>query len=97
MTDDYSRWNHTRWSTGIYYINKIGIDKMYNLYYKNGKIDLNNNNVADHGLIYKTLISYNYTKPLFIHTIKESFIHMDHLHGHIYAYNTIVDYFNKII
>ena len=98
MKEDYSPWNRSRWSTGAYYISKKGIDKFYNLFYKNGIIDINNScfEVAD-VFIYKNLISYNYTKPLFIHQIKESTIHQAHIHTcHTPAYKAIKKYFDNI-
>ena len=93
-----SKWKNNSWSAGAYYINKSGIDKIYNLYYSNGKISLNNSDHrADGTIIYGVIKTYNYTKPLFIHTIKNSYIHMDHIYKiHKPAYDVIVNYFNKI-
>ena len=67
-------------------------------FFKNGKIELDNNikHVADY-LIYNCLVTYNYTKPLFIHQIKESTIHNSELVPyHTPAYKAIVIYFESL-
>ena len=72
MDNDYCEWDCSKWSTCCYYINRKGMKKIYDLFYKNGKIDLSIklcNYVADDGVIYKNLTTYNYTKPLLINKI----------------------------
>jgi len=98
MKSDYSEWNKSRWSTGAYYINKKGIDKIYDLCYGNQMINLDH--CSDHTadfFIYFTIKSYNYTKPLFIHQIIESTIHQTHIDAfHTKGYNAIINYFARI-
>ena len=72
MKSDYRLWRQGCWSTGCYYINKMGMKKIYDLFYKEGKIDLSiklHNYVSDDGVIYNNLITYNYTKPTYINKI----------------------------
>ena len=64
MKKDYSRWRvgSRRYSTGCYYITRKGMKKICSRF---------KNNFVPHGkdpadkLLYRILISYNYTKPLF--------------------------------
>lgn len=92
MKKKYSKWHplYRRWSTGSYYIKRKGMKKLLDKYIVNGKIDLSKTNYdkivyksyrhqADVQVIYGNLKSYNYTKPLFNHTGKESYIHNFHL------------------
>ena len=92
MKHKYSKWNplQRRWSTGAYYIKRKGMKKLLDKYVVNGKIDLSKTSYdnivykafrhqADVQVIYGNLICYNYTKPLFNHTSKESYIHNFHL------------------
>lgn len=68
LKEDYCPWNRYHWSTGCYYINRKGMEKLYNMFYKNNIIDISQNlinYVADYGIIYNNLVTYNYTKPLF--------------------------------
>ena len=98
INNDYSRWNAWRWSTGAYIINKKGMNKIYNLCFKNDKILLNASisHTSDY-YIYNNLISYNYTKPLFIHQIKDSTIHKSHIMVcHSKAYQEIIKYFGSL-
>ena len=98
MKYDYSKWNNSRWSAGAYYINKKGINKIYELFCKNGKIILDEKkyHVSEY-ILYKSIITYNYTKPLFIHQIKESTIHNSHIKTvHIPAYDKICKYFSSL-
>jgi len=97
MDSDYSKWKDSRWSSGAYYINKKGMRKIHDLCFNNSKINLDNNGLyAADIFIYSSIDTYNYTKPLFIHQIKESTIHQLHIkHIHIPAYNKIVEYFSS--
>jgi len=99
MDYDYSHWNITRSSCGAYYINKNGMRKIYDMYFKDGKINIGDKetrHVAEPA-IYGNIKSYNYTKPLFIHQITNSTIHMDHISRyHKPAYDEIVKYFSLI-
>ena len=59
LNTDYCKWSKDKWSTSCYYINRIGMKKIYDKFYKNGKIDLSiklYNYVADEGVIYNNLI-----------------------------------------
>lgn len=74
-------------STGVYYINRNGMKKIYELYVKNNIIDLTSIKytlVADIGLLYPIMNTYHYTKPTFIDKIQESYIqtkeHINKLH-----------------
>ena len=69
MKSDYHLWIKKYCCAGCYYINKKGMKKIYDLFHKEGKIDLSiklYNHEADRGVIYDNLITYNYTKPTFI-------------------------------
>tara|TARA_B110000208_G_C11799546_1_gene441258 strand:- start:185 stop:856 length:672 start_codon:yes stop_codon:yes gene_type:complete len=71
LSEDYSPWINHNWSTCCYYINRSGMKKILDMFYKDGIIDLSIrllNYVADDGVIYNNIITYNYTKPLFINT-----------------------------
>jgi len=97
MDSDYSKWNLARWSCGAYYINKNGMRKIYDVYFKNGEIKLVNTNTHQpEPAIYTYINSYNYTKPLFIHQTLESTLHPSHLKLHKSAYDEIVKYFSSI-
>ena len=64
----WNNWDERHWSTGCYYINRKGMEKLYNMFYKNNIIDISQNlinYVADDGIIYNNLVTYSYTKPLF--------------------------------
>ena len=96
LKSDYCRWSRLFISTGCYYINRAGMRKIYNLFYKNGKIDLSiklKNYVADDGVIYNNLNSYIYTKPTFINILFKSTI-KDGNQG-IEAREYIQDYFEN--
>jgi len=64
MKNDYSKWKRgmQRNSTGCYYINRKGMEKIYKRFGPN--YAPRNWNPADR-FIYSVLNSYNYTKPLF--------------------------------
>jgi len=96
-SSDFKKYTGTR-STGVYYINRNGMEKIYKRYIKNGKIDLSNNRVrgellADGRAIYPLLKSYHYTKPTFIDECRTSTIHQRHVTVHEDNNNIIIDYF----
>lgn len=69
-------------STGIYYINRRGMKKIYDRYIKNNIIDFTNIQeilIADKLLIYPQLNTYHITKPTFIDECKDSFVHDLHV------------------
>tara|TARA_B110000037_G_scaffold178746_1_gene204616 strand:- start:2249 stop:2911 length:663 start_codon:yes stop_codon:yes gene_type:complete len=83
LKNHYSLYNPSRWSTGCYYINRKGIEKIYNKYYKNNKIDLSlklKHYSADKSTIYGQLQTYNYTKPTYINKLFGSIIGNNSLH-----------------
>jgi GR25 family glycosyltransferase involved in LPS biosynthesis len=95
--EDYIKWYYKHFSTGCYYINRKGMEKIYNLFYKNKKIDLSiklKNYVADDGVIYNNLISYLYTKPTFINVLFTSTI-VNNLSAKV-PRDIILDYFENI-
>lgn len=74
----YKRWHVRDWGAQCYYLNKKAIKKIYNMFYKNNKINLNIkliNYLADYGTIFNNLITYSYCRPLFINEIFETTIH----------------------
>jgi GR25 family glycosyltransferase involved in LPS biosynthesis len=74
---DYYKWNSLNWSTGCYYINRKGMKKIHDLFYKKGKINLGiklHNYVADDGALYNNMITYTYTKPMFINNMSSTTI-----------------------
>lgn len=77
LKTNFYPWNRYFTSTGCYYINRKGMEKIYNLFYKDGKIDFSvklKNYIADDGAIYNNLVSYVYTKPTFINVLFKSTI-----------------------
>ena len=73
----YIKWNRKSHGTLCYYINKKGMKKLVNLFYKDNKINLRvklKNYVADDGILYNNLKTYIYTKPLFINYVAKSTI-----------------------
>lgn len=104
MKETYVKYHHDHWSTGCYYLNRKGIKNIYNLYVKDGIIDLSNYSnypndelVSDRNLIYSKLNAYNITKPTFIDECKTSHIHPEHIDIiHIHNNNIIRNYFTKI-
>ena len=97
MENNYCKWSNDKWCTGCYYINRKGMKKIYDLYYKENKIDLSIkliNYVADEGIIYNNLICYNYTKPTFIFfETKSTIIEKNNLIKNVN--NIMKDYFLK--
>ena len=96
--NDYSKWNIHRWSTGCYYINRKGMEKIYNKYYKNNNIDISlklTYYTADGDIIYGSLITYNYTKPTFINLLLGSIIGNQLRHENN-CNNFINTYFNNL-
>ena len=86
--------------TGVYYINRKGMKKIYDHYIKDGNIDLSNINgrgdlLADGFALYTRMKSYHYSKPTFIDECKTSTIHQRHVTRHEINNNIIIDYFMK--
>ena len=86
--------------TGVYYINRSGMKKIYDHYIKDGKIDLSNiggrgDLLADGFALYTRMNSYHYSKPTFIDECKTSTIHQRHITRHEINNNIILDYFMK--
>jgi GR25 family glycosyltransferase involved in LPS biosynthesis len=83
MKNDFCKWSLSNWCTGCYYINRKGMKKIYDLYYKDNKIDFSIkliNYLADQGALYNNLICYNYTKPTFIfYNIKSTIVEKNNL------------------
>jgi GR25 family glycosyltransferase involved in LPS biosynthesis len=74
--DLFSEWKleKNRWATGAYYINRLGMKKLYDLFYKNNSYHIKHiqcEALADH-LLYYYLNTYNYTKPLFNNKLYKS-------------------------
>jgi GR25 family glycosyltransferase involved in LPS biosynthesis len=66
IKNDYIKWSEPNWSTTGYYINRKGMKKILDRFYKNGTIDISmklRNYVADCCILYENMITYNYTKP----------------------------------
>ena len=64
MEETYVKHHHDHWSTGCYYLNRKGMETIYNLYVNDGIIDLSNYSdypndelVSDRNLIYTKLIT----------------------------------------
>ena len=65
LSEDYSPWINHNWSTCCYYINRSGMKKILDMFYKDGIIDLSIrllNYVADDGVIYNNIgeVPYGY-------------------------------------
>ena len=65
-------WRYGFFSAGSYLINRKGITKFYNKFYKNNKTDISNEDISQKRLlsdsfIFKICKTYTYTKPLFIY------------------------------
>ena len=86
------------WSTGCYYINRKGMEKIYNKYVKNGIIDFStlkerNEIIADQFLIYPQLQTYIYNRPTFTDQCKLSTIHQKDLTIHELSNEITINYF----
>lgn len=86
------------WSTGCYYINRNGMEKIYNKYVKNGIIDFStlkerNDIIADQFLIYSQLQTYIYNRPTFTDQCKLSTIHQKDLTIHELSNEITINYF----
>ena len=68
LKEKFIKWNKDCWSTVAYYINRRGMKKIYDKYIKNNTLVINNDIPIADILIYKSLNTYVYTKPLFNHT-----------------------------
>lgn len=95
----FINWQDDSWGMGCYYITRKGMRKIVQKYIKNNIIHLPicMENKADYNLIYGSLKTVTYTRPLFDHQISESTIHPSHLETiHYKALCVICYYFNKI-
>ena len=86
--------------TGVYYINRKGMKRIYDHYIKDGNIDLSNitgrgDLLADAYAIYPRMKCYHYSKPTFIDECKTSTIHQRHITRHEINNDIIIDYFLK--
>lgn len=75
LKNNYEKWNSKKWSTGAYCIFRKGMDKIIGKFYKNNIININiklDNYVADNCILYRNMITYSYTKPLFINKLFDS-------------------------
>ena len=93
----FVKWCEQSWGAGCYYITRKGMRKIVKKYIKNNIINLSISmkNKADINLIYGTLNTVVYTRPLFEHQISESTIHPSHLDTiHFKALCIICNYFN---
>ena len=84
--------------TGVYYINRNGMKKMYDKYIKNGKVDLTcitgrGDLLADASALYPHMNTYHYTCPTFIDECKTSTIHQRHITRHEKNNDIIINYF----
>ena len=97
LRENYVKWNNKLYGAGSYYINRKGMEKIYNLFFKNEKIDLYiklNNYVSDDGIIYNNLVTYVYSKPTFINQMFKTTIGSRYkVEYNIYKY--ITNYFNS--
>ena len=84
--------------TGVYYINRKGMKKIYDHYIKDGNIDLSNitgrgDLLADAYAIYPRMKCYHYSNPTFIDECKTSTIHQRHITRHEINNDIIINYF----
>jgi hypothetical protein len=107
---DYIPLNYDmHWSAGCYFINRVGIEKIYKKYIKNNKIDFTFVNelqeqnlftkqilVADRKLIYPHIITYHYTRPTFTDACVESTIHKEHKLVHSINHDILIGYFRRL-
>ena len=97
LSTKYCRWKEEHYSTSVYYINRPGMKKIFDKYFKNGKIDLSltlRNYVADCAVIYEQLVTYSYTKPLFINKLYKSTI-AEKVPYEEYIHKFLKDYFER--
>ena len=95
---DFTQFDRLHTSTGIYYITREGMKKIYNYYVKNDKIVFpvaasRGELLADRQALFTKMKTYHYTRPTFIDECKTSTIHQRHLTIHEKNHNIIVDYF----
>jgi GR25 family glycosyltransferase involved in LPS biosynthesis len=86
INTDYYKSNNCCWGACCYYINRTGMKKIYDLFYKNGIIDLSiklKDYRADIGILYGGILNtYNYTKPTFQIQLFNTTIHNDEKSKH---------------
>ena len=83
---------------GCYYMNRKGIEKIYNLYFKNNKIHIHSSfcdGISDGDLIFTKINTYMYKYPLFDHQIKYSTIHSEDLIDHTASLILIDNYYRN--
>lgn len=88
------------WSTGCYYINRKGMNKILKKYLKDDKIDFSNASsrhdvIADANVLYPNMYTYFYTRPTFIDCCEESIIHPEQITVHKQNHNYVKNYFEK--
>ena len=95
---EFIKFDKSHTSTGIYYINRSGMEKIYNHYVKNDTIVFPVANVraellADRKALFSKMKTYHYTTPTFIDECKSSTIHQRHLTIHEKNHNILVNFF----
>ena len=95
---EFIKFDKLHTSTGIYYINRSGMEKIYNHYVKNDKIVFPVANaraelLADRKALFSKMKTYHYTTPTFIDECKSSTIHQRHLTIHEKNHNILVNFF----
>jgi len=101
--NNFVKWTYNNWGATAYYINKKGIDKIYkkfNIFKYNIILDNTNIPIVADILIFDSLNTYTYTKPLFNHKPGNSTIHINNINQklghdklHIDGENEIKKYF----
>ena len=90
MEDVFCKWQHGSSSCGCYYINRSGMEKIMNC--KDSIAEADN-------YIYRNVVSYTYTRPLFNHIAGDTSIHItdrdQHMIWHQQAQQTIDNYFSS--
>ena len=91
----FSPWEQRSTGTGCYIINKIGMKKLIDKFWKNKKWIIEQSMAVSEYIIYPNVKTYDYVFPTFTHQVDHSLIHPEHLDGHTMALNDIFAFFNS--
>lgn len=92
--ENFVSWNPESYGTCTYIINRKGMKKVIDLYYKDEKWIVNYENAVADTILYDSTITYDYTKPLFNPRMMKSTIKASHNTSDLLVYNTVRYYYD---
>jgi GR25 family glycosyltransferase involved in LPS biosynthesis len=93
----FTPWSRESDSAGCYIINKIGMKKLIDKFWKNKKWIIEQSIAVSEYIIYPNVKTYEYVFPTFIHQVDHSLIHLEHLDYHKKSLCVILEFFNSHI